>query len=113
MRIGFSKVIAVMLAILSIVMPTLGVYADELIEPRGQAAGIQSGASYMIKNAVSDPSMIICIIAHELGHTFKLSHNMDNTSCSVMRDNMGHELYLESPTYYDLFTLKAKVRSEI
>lgn len=52
-RIGFSKVIAVVLAILSIVMPTVGVYADELIEPSGQAAGIQSGASYMIKNAVS------------------------------------------------------------
>ena len=50
---GFSKFIAVVLAIFSIVMPTIGVYADEIIEPSGQAAGIQSGASYMIKNAAS------------------------------------------------------------
>ena len=34
-------------------MPTIGVYADEFIELCGEADGIQSGASYAIKNAAS------------------------------------------------------------
>ena len=43
----FLKALALLLAVISATSPMLGVFADDFVEPVGEAYGISSGASLM------------------------------------------------------------------
>ena len=60
----------------------------------------------------SDPALMLGTIAHEIGHALKLVH-VKKAMSSNMRETTEDALYVKAPTYYDYFTLRAKLRNVI